>query len=100
MSINNKLMEFLDKSHSNFHAVNEMAMILDEQGFTHLENNQAWDLSAKAKYYVKVNNSSIFAFDLSDYQAGMGYKIVASHTDAPTFKVKPNAVKIVNNYIH
>lgn len=99
MSINNKLMEFLDKSHSNFHAVNEMAMILDEQGFTHLENNQAWDLSAKAKYYVKVNNSSIFAFDLSDYQAGMGYKIVASHTDAPTFKVKPNAVKIVNNYI-
>ena len=99
MSINKRLMEFLDRSHSNFHAVNEMATILNDNGFTRLNMDEVWDLSNKSKYYVLVNNSSIFAFDLDGYEVGQGYKIVASHTDAPTFKVKPNAVKIVNNYI-
>lgn len=99
MSISNKLMEFLDKSHSNFHAVNEMAKMMYEQGFKKLKMNEKWELDDKSKYYVLVNNSSVFAFDMNGYKKDFAYKIVASHTDAPTFKVKPNAVKIENNTI-
>lgn len=99
MLLNDKLMNFLDESHSNFHAVNKMASMLDQKGYVRLKNNEKWDLSDKQQYYVVVNNSSIFAFDLNGYEPLQGYKIVASHTDAPTFKVKPNAVQIVNNTI-
>lgn len=99
MSISNKLMSFLDKSHSNFHAVNEMAAMMDDLGFKRLKMNEEWKLDDQSKYYVLVNNSSVFAFDLNGYKKEFGYKIVASHTDAPTFKVKPNAVQIQNNYI-
>lgn len=99
MSISNKLMSFLDKSHSNFHAVNEMAKMMDDSGYKRLKMNEEWHLDDKSKYYVLVNNSAVFAFDMQGYQKDFGYKIVASHTDAPTFKVKPNAVQIKNNYI-
>ncbi len=99
MNLNNKLMSFLDEAHSNFHAVNNMAEIMDEAGFKKLNMNEVWKLDDKSKYYVLVNNSSVFAFDLNGYKKTFPYKIVASHTDAPTFKVKPNAVKIENNYI-
>ena len=99
MLLNNKLMDFLDKSHSNFHAVSEMAGLLEDKGFNRLKMEEIWELKKDEKYYVIVNSSSIFAFDLTGYSKGMGYKMVASHTDAPTFKVKPNATQIVNNYI-
>lgn len=99
MELNNKLMNFLNVSHSNFHAVNEMGEILKDKGFEKLNMDERWELNANGKYFTTVNNSSIFAFDLENYEKGMGYKIVASHTDAPTFKVKPNSVKIENNYI-
>ncbi len=99
MEINNKLMDFLNISHSNFHAVSEMASMLETKGFNKLEMDKIWDLKKDEKYYVTVNNSAMFAFDLSNYSKGMPYKIVASHTDAPAFKIKPNSIKIENNYI-
>lgn len=98
MSINKELMEFLDVSHSHFHAVKLMEAKLKKAGYRKLHNDEVWELEDD-KYFVVVNDSSIIAFDLSDYQKAAGFKIVASHTDAPTFKVKPSATKIVDNYI-
>ncbi len=98
MSINNELMNFLNNAHSHFHGVSLMVSELLENGYKQLKNDEVWNLE-NSKYFTVVNDSSIIAFDLANYKKASGYKIVASHTDAPAFKVKPNAIKIVNDYI-
>ena len=98
MDINKQLIKFLNNSHSHFHGVNQIKDILLKNDFIQLKNDEIWKLENK-KYFTLVNDSAVIAFDLSDYKKTSGYKIVASHTDAPAFKIKPNATKIVNDYI-
>lgn len=98
MNINNELMEFLNNSSSNFHATNLMKEQLLANGFIELKNDQVWKLDKK-KYFITINDSSLFAFDLSSYVKNSGFKIVASHTDAPNFKIKPNSIKIKDGYV-
>lgn len=99
MAINNKLIEFLNLSSSNFHAVKLMANSLLADNFIELKSSEVWDLKANGKYFLTVNGTALIAFDLNDFNVDSGFKIVASHTDAPNFKVKPNAIKIKNNYV-
>lgn len=99
MNINQNLISFLDKSSSNFHAVALMRQELIDNGFIQLKMNQLWNLEKNKKYFTIVNGTALIAFDLSGFNKDEGYKIVASHTDAPNFKVKPNAVKIKNGYV-
>lgn len=99
MNINRQLMDFLNKSSSNFHAVNEMRSELINNEFIELKSNEVWKLEKNKKYFMTVNGSAIIAFDLNDFNKESGFKIVASHTDAPNFKVKPSAVKIKNGYV-
>lgn len=99
MNINNKLIEFLNKSSSNFHAVSIMKEELLDAGFIELNTNEIWDLKENHKYFTITNGTAIIAFDLNDWTNDAGFKIVASHTDAPNFKVKPNAIKVKNGYV-
>ena len=48
-----KLISYLSKSLTAFHAVDEAAKYLDEQGFTCLSETQDWALCEDGKYYVK-----------------------------------------------
>ena len=99
MNINKQLIQFLNKSSSNYHAVQLMVEELKSSGFKELKNNETWNLDQGDKYFVTVNGTALIAFDLSGYSQEAGFKIVASHTDAPNFKIKPNATKIKNGYI-
>ena len=67
MAINNKLIEFLNLSSSNFHAVKLMADSLKSEGFIELMSSETWDLKMGEKYYVTFNGTALIAFDLNDY---------------------------------
>lgn len=99
MKINDNLIEFLNKSSSNFHAVSLMRDELLENEFIEVKTNQVWNLKANKKYFTTVNGTAVIAFDLNNFNKDAGFKIVASHTDAPNFKVKPNATTIKNGHI-
>lgn len=99
MQVNNKLMNFLDKSSSNFQAVAMMKEELLSSGFKQLDLNEIWHLAKGEKYFLTVNDSAIIAFDLVDFKVENGFKIVASHTDAPNFKIKPKAINIKDGYV-
>ena len=86
---NRKLLEFIDKSPSCFHAVENLAAMLEDAGCTRLFENQPWRLEAGKRYFVLRNGSSLLAFSVPQRFNGM--QIVAAHSDSPTFRVKTGA---------
>lgn len=95
----NRVIDLLSESYSPFHVVKNIEEELLSDGFSKLEEAEPFKLIAGKKYYVKRNNSSIIAFKLPENLKDIQFLIMASHTDSPTFKVKPNPVVIFKNLI-
>ena len=83
------LMEFLDASHSVYHAVAYLENVMKEAGYTHLMETDAWELVPGGKYYMTRGGSAILAFRVPN-ATPKGFVISASHSDRPTFKIKEN----------
>ncbi|MCM1291160.1 MAG: M18 family aminopeptidase [Prevotella sp.] len=87
-----KLITRLSEGTCNFTAVKVMIRELEEAGFIRLEQSQPWDLKPRGRYYVVKNDSAIFAFVIGKGKPSEeGFHIIASHSDSPGFKIKPNA---------
>ena len=84
-----ELLDFIQKSPSCYHAVENTKKILDKNGFCEVSEGKVWELQEGGKYYVIRNCSSIIAFKIPSKNF-KGFNIVASHSDAPTFKIKEN----------
>jgi len=96
-----ELIDFIYDSPSPYHAVKNVKEILNNNGFTELNLTEKWQLNKGEKYYVSQNGTSLFAFVVGN---GMleenGFKIVAAHSDAPTFKIKPSPeITVENKYL-
>lgn len=86
------LFEFIKNSPSAYHAVNTVREMLEAEGYTELYESDRWKLAVDGKYYVIRNGTSLIAF--RTVRDARGFMICASHSDAPTFRVKvtPEAV--------
>lgn len=84
-----ELLDFIEKSPSCFHAIENMKEMLSEEGFQELKEEEKWEIEKGGKYFVTRNASSVIAFAVpeTDFK---GYRIMASHSDSPTFKIKEN----------
>lgn len=85
--ISEQLIEFIDKSPTCFHAVKTMSDMLRGEGFTELREDQKWHIEKGGRYFVARNGSSLIAFTIPE-QDMKGMRIMASHSDSPTFKIK------------
>lgn len=83
------LCDFLNHSHSAYHAQANLVDMLKEQGYTQLAESEAWTLVPGGKYFVCRGNASVMAFRIP-HAAPKGFLVAASHTDHPSFKVKEN----------
>jgi len=99
----NGLLDFTRNSPTPFHAVKTMSEILENHGFTRLNETEQWSLQGQAedggRYYVTRNDSSIVAFQLNQPLVENGIRMVGAHTDSPCLKVKPNPEIVRNNYL-
>lgn len=86
-SMTERLLDFIRKSPTAFHAVNSAATMLKDAGFTCLQEGAEWKLQAGGKYYLTRNQSSIIAFSVPTARARQ-LLLSASHTDSPMFKLK------------
>ena len=86
-STSEALLEFIWDSPSPYHAVSNMAGLLAAQGYTELYENEPWEISRGRGYYVVRNGSAIISFYVPAVPE-RGYRIIASHSDSPTFKIK------------
>ena len=84
------LRAFVDASPSPFHAVAEMVRRLSEGGFTALDERERWSLAPGDARYVVRDGGSLIAFRVGHAPlADAGMRLVGTHTDSPTFKVRP-----------
>ena len=84
-----KLLEFIRKSPTAFHAVDTMKKTLAGNGFQELSEKELWSLTPGGNYMVTRNNSALIAFSIPE-KAPYSFHIMASHSDSPTFKIKEN----------
>lgn len=89
-SLGDDLRTFIDVSPSPYHAVHEAARRLAEAGFTELHERDRWSLAPGAQHYVVRDGGSIIAFRVGSAPlADAGAHLVGTHTDSPTFRVRP-----------
>lgn len=101
--ISEELLDFAGKSPSAFHAVANIAGYLEARGFRYLPEMAKWDVAKGGSYYTMRNGSSIIAFRIGQDVSGSvrdggdgnvsggsggGFRICASHSDSPTYKIK------------
>ncbi len=85
------LIDFIYNSPTAFHAVSTSKELLESNGFIELDSCNLWDLKIGGKYYVTKNSSAIVAFTInSDNIEKEGFRIIGSHSDSPSFRIKPN----------
>ena len=86
------LLHFIDSSPSPWHAVNIAEQRLSAQGFSRLNETDAWQLKTGERYYVTRSGASIIAFTLGKKAlTETGFHIVGAHTDSPGLRLKPQA---------
>ena len=86
------LVDFLQESVTPFHAAATAESWLRAAGFTRLEEADYWNLEPGKGYYTTRNGSSVVAWRVPDHAIG-GWRIVASHSDSPTWKIKTDIVE-------
>lgn len=87
---------FMGRSVSNFTAVDTIAELLREEGFSELhESDFCWNVQPGARHYVIKNGSAIFAFIAGDEPSAAPFRLVAAHSDSPGFRIKPNPEMVV-----
>lgn len=86
------IFEFLQEGVTPYHAAATAAAWLDAAGFTRLEEADYWNLEPGKGYYLVRGGSAVVAWRVPDHAIG-GWRITASHSDAPGWKIKSDAVK-------
>ena len=87
----NAFKKFLDKAHSQYHAIHQLKTQLEEAGYTCLSEGESWKLEKGGKYYLTRGGSALIAFRIPE-EIPTGFMMSASHCDRPTFKLKENGV--------
>lgn len=85
------LIRFIGASPTSFHATVSLTERLETRGFTRLLMTDPWE-ELPAQGFVVVDGSVIaWRTPRRWSSASTGLRIIASHTDSPALKVKPNA---------
>lgn len=92
----NDFLEFINQSYTAFHAIQNIEIVLQKANFIKLNPTDTWNIEMGKSYYVIKNASSIIAFKMPNDLQNVGIHIVASHSDSPSYKIKPNATIIDN----
>lgn len=84
-----ELKSFLDSSHSSYHAVAALCRMLENTGYTCLQETEDWQLIPGGKYYMTRGGSGLLAFRVPCGEP-MGFMMSGTHCDRPCFQVKEN----------
>ena len=98
MDVLGKVVERLNASRSAYHAIAEIENDLKNGGFAEIFEQSPFKLEKGKGYYLKRNGSSILAFKVPEGEF-KGFRIAASHSDSPTFKLKHNPLSSSAGYM-
>ena len=87
-----RLLDFLRRSPTPWHATANMARRLEEAGYRRLDETEAWRLVPGERVYVTRNDSSLIALQLPRERLA-ALRLIGAHTDSPGLRLKPNAAQ-------
>ncbi len=94
------LLSYLQACPTPFHCVEESCRLLEEGGFSRLNEREQWRLEPGKAYYTVRGGGSLLAFRLGlRPPAEAGFNIVGAHTDSPGLRLKPNLAKTGGPYL-
>ncbi|WP_280561393.1 M18 family aminopeptidase [Chromohalobacter sp. 48-RD10] len=93
-----RLLHFLERSPTPWHAVDNMARRLEQAGYRRLEETEAWQLTPGERFYVTRNDSSLIAMQVPEEALG-GLRMIGAHTDSPGLRLKPQPVVTGNDWL-
>jgi aspartyl aminopeptidase len=83
------LTEFLGASPSSYHTAAEAARRLTDAGFAAQSENDPWDSSPGGHFLVR--DGALIGWRIPDGAGALTpFRMIGTHTDSPTFKLKPN----------
>ena len=85
-----ELFDFIKACPTGYHAVLQMQDMLEKNGYACLDEKDAWEITPGRRYYTVRGGSSLIAFCIPETEA-KSFRIMASHSDSPAFRLKPNA---------
>ena len=85
-----ELLNFIYQSPTAYNAIETIKKYLLNEGFIELHESSKYVLEENKNYFVTRNGTSLIAFKVPSKVDNYGFNIVASHSDSPTYKVKPN----------
>ena len=88
--MNSELLDFINSSPTPFQAVDNISKMLENEGYTRLNEGGSWSLERGKGYFVTRNLSSVIAFRVPA-EGFSGFMITASHCDSPAFKLREKA---------
>lgn len=91
-TVSDRLCHTLETSVSPYHCVMEAENQLAGAGFIPLSFDKPWTLKAGESYWIKLFDSTLFAFSLGkkqNFTKKYGLRLASAHTDWPCFKLKP-----------
>lgn len=86
-----ELCSFIRSCPSPYHVVANMRSRFDDAGFSFVPETESWHLERSGSYYTTRGGTSIIAFRIGQDVDEPSFRIVASHSDSPTYRVKPVA---------
>ncbi len=84
------LFKFIEGASSYFHAIELAKKKLISSGFAELDEKKEFQLKLKGKYFVTRDDGALIAFVVPSKKKIKKSHILLSHSDSPTFRIKPN----------
>lgn len=90
--ITTEFLSFLNTATSPYHTILSCVSYLEESGFTCLDFTSPWKLTPGSSYYTIPYGTTLFAFHIGNEltKESVKFHMIASHTDHPGFRIKPN----------
>ena len=92
------LLDFLNHTHSEFNAANNIREILKANGFIELDEKMNFLLERGKNYFVIRNDSGVIAFKIPNEIKDYNFAITSSHLDSPCLKLKMEKDVVSNGY--
>eukprot|EP00166_Cyanidium_caldarium_P000793 ctg_1307.g424 len=106
LQIAQALLDYIHRSPSPFHAVQNAVQRLEQAGFRELPESVPWHgrLRPGGQYYLVRNGTTLAAFCIgSDCAATRGeacaFHVVGAHTDSPCLRLKPRTATSAQGYL-
>lgn len=96
-TITKNLIDFIGKSPSCYHVIQNFRTLLTEHGFQELAESHYWKLREGGQYFVVRGDSSLIAFKIPSKNF-RNFQITASHSDSPSFKIKEHEDILVDGH--